>query len=456
MKRYTFLVLFYSYLFFFFFIPQPNVLCGQFEELSKEYDLLSTVAGKGKQDGGNCWLEKFEGGNAIEAELSRPHFAMADKIGNIYIADKEAHAIRKVTPEGRITTYAGTNRAGDGADKGISATDCDLSSPNGLWVKQDGTVFILDLGNSKIRRVSPGGEINTILHDEKGFGLGRGLWVSDDEQTIYYSCTSEIRKWTASSGKSISYAGGFSGLSNIIADPSGYIVATDRSLHRVYRIISEDTKKVIAGSGLTSGGTNGGDALDMGLNGVRAVWFYPDGSFLVGTHEGSQVWYIDTIGTINLFLDGMKDDDCYAGDGENFLTSGKKISEVRSVSMDIKGNVLIVENDQGHIRKVCKRSSGIIEHSFVKKLKAKMYVVLKFGKIIITINNEHVINNCEISLYDIMGKEFNRMTHKLLPVGKHRFIYDNGLQLGNGCYVVHMQSDNTTFMRQNMIVTRIR
>ena len=452
MKRYTFPILFHYFLFFLFFIPQQNVLCGQFEELVKEYDLLKTVAGKGKQDGDNFWLKKFEGGKAIEAELSGPHFAMADKMGNIYIADKDAHAIRKVTPEGRITTYAGTNNAGDGADKGIAATKCSLHWPNGLWVKHDGTVYILDLGNSKIRRVSPGGEIKTILHDDKGFGLGRGLWVSDDEQTIYYSCTNEIRKWTASSGKSITYAGRFAGLGNIVADPNGYIVAADENSNFVFRINNNRKKQIIAGNGFTTGGFDGGDAIHTGLDGVRAVWFYPDGSFLVGTHEGSQVWYIDTTGTINLFLDGMEDDDCYAGDGENFLTPGKKISKVKSVSIDYEGNVLIVENDQGHVRKVYRRITGIFEGSFGKKLKSAMYLEFKYGKIIITVNNKHVINNCKISLYDIMGKECIRVTYKYLPVGKRNFIYDDGLQLGNGCYVVRMRSSNSVLMTQNMIV----
>ncbi len=62
--------------------------------------------------GTNEWLPEFEGGTATASELSRPHMAQADAAGNIYIADKEAHAIRKVTPAGVITTYAGTGTAG--------------------------------------------------------------------------------------------------------------------------------------------------------------------------------------------------------------------------------------------------------------------------------------------------------------------------------------------------------
>lgn len=119
----------------------------QFEEFAARYDILSTVAGAGQVDdrGSSGWLESFEGNNALEAELSRPHFAMADRHGNIFIADKEAHAIRKVGPDGIISTLAGTNSAGDNGDG--PAVDCQLNSPNGIWVQADGTFFIPELGN---------------------------------------------------------------------------------------------------------------------------------------------------------------------------------------------------------------------------------------------------------------------------------------------------------------------
>ena len=106
----------------------------QFEEFAAKYDLLTTIAGKGEMDNNGIdeWLEEYEGGPAIDAELSRPHFAMADSSGNVYIADKEGHAIRKVSPDGIITTVAGTNSAGYNGDG--PATECQLSSPNGTGV----------------------------------------------------------------------------------------------------------------------------------------------------------------------------------------------------------------------------------------------------------------------------------------------------------------------------------
>jgi hypothetical protein len=77
------------------------------------YGLLHTIAGTGFGgiDGVNYWQPGFEGGYATNATLSRPHCAMADTAGNVFIADKNSHSVLKVTPDGRIHTVAGTYAA---------------------------------------------------------------------------------------------------------------------------------------------------------------------------------------------------------------------------------------------------------------------------------------------------------------------------------------------------------
>lgn len=332
-------------------VDSTRLISQKAKALFAKYGVLRTVAGKGEidQDGRSDWQQSFEGGPAVEAELSRPHIAIADDGGNIYIADKEAHAIRKVTPDGIIVTVAGTNEAGDGADSG-KGTEVQLSSPNGMWVFGNGTVFILDLGNKKIRRLDPSGEMSTLFSVDEGFGLGRGLWVSDDEQLVYVACSNHVKKWTPSGGVEI-YADGFTSLGNLLVDPDGRLVVTDRGDNRVFRIDSEGNKTVIAGDGTTGGGGSGSPALETGLDEVRGVWFLEDGSYFLATHHGSQVWYVDSNGIINLFVDGNPDAS-HVGDGEPFDAPGFKISEPRAVTVDNEGNVIITEHDNGYIRMV--------------------------------------------------------------------------------------------------------
>ena len=331
-------------------------LCGsvratEFDDILASFGNLDTVAGAGLADsGGNEWNINMEGGLATAAELSRPHMTMADRFGNLYIADKDAHGIRLVTPDGLIVTVAGTNTGGFNGDG--PANEKQLNFPNGLYTFPDGTTFILDLFNGMIRRLGTDGQLTTVVSDPDGISTGRGLWVSADESSIFYSSGSRIRLWTAD-GSINTYADGFAALGNIDFDPlDGNLVATDRSGHVVYKVFPDGTKTIIAGNGTTTGGGNGQDATATGLNEVRGVFFDTTGGYYVGTHRDSDVWYVDTDGIIHMLIAGYRDDDTHAGDGFPLTTPGLKISEPRSVTLAPDRDLLITENDRGFVRHV--------------------------------------------------------------------------------------------------------
>jgi PKD repeat protein len=100
-----------------------------------------------------------DGGQATSAQLQSPRAVAVDGQGNVYIADANNHKIRRVSG-GTITTFAGTGAAGSSGDGG-QATSAQLSSPHGVAVDGQGNVFIADFGNNKVRRVS-GGVITTF------------------------------------------------------------------------------------------------------------------------------------------------------------------------------------------------------------------------------------------------------------------------------------------------------
>ena len=87
-----------------YFLLIKSTCIAQFEEFCLKYDILSTIAGKGQiqEKGVNGWIAGYEGGSALAAELSRPHFAMADKAGNVFIADKE----RRITVTTKYCKYS--------------------------------------------------------------------------------------------------------------------------------------------------------------------------------------------------------------------------------------------------------------------------------------------------------------------------------------------------------------
>ncbi len=119
--------------------------------------MITTVAGTGVQ--GYVW--SFEGSPAAAANLTWPEDVAVDASGNLYIADTAADAIRKVTPAGIITTVAGTGTAGFSGDGG-PATSAQIKTPSGVAVDRSGNLYIADTYNLRIRKVTPDGIITTV------------------------------------------------------------------------------------------------------------------------------------------------------------------------------------------------------------------------------------------------------------------------------------------------------
>jgi sugar lactone lactonase YvrE len=418
----------------------------QVEEFCLKYDTLSTIAGKGdiSDKGINGWLSEYEGGSALAAELSRPHFAMADNAGNIFIADKDAHAIRKVSPDGIITTVAGTGVAGDNGDG--PATECQLNAPNGIWVTEEGTVYILDLGNNYIRKLNNDGNLTTIFKDSSNISIGRGLWVSQSEDLIYYASNTKVKKWTATGGI-VDYSSGYSSLGAIVVDPSGHLVVTDRVGNRVYRVNEDGSKTIIAGNGLSSGGGDGFNATETGIHGVRGIWFMEDKSYLLATHEGSQIWYVDTLGIIHLFLNGREGDENHSGDGEHFQTAGYKISEARGISVDYDGNIIITENDAGYIRRIRYNSDFT---QIADKQQQYIYNVNAYPNPFTSLVKIHygIIRTSfvRIDIYNILGSLITSVTNEIQPPGIYDVYWNAtgyaGNKLKKGIYFYHIHTDN--------------
>ena len=116
--------------------------------------VVLTVAGDGSA------AFSGDGGPATLAGLS-PGGVTVDASGNLFIADNLNNRIRKVTPAGIITTFAGNGARGWSGDGG-PATSASLSGPSGVSVDQSGNLFIADLGNLRIRKVTSTGIITTV------------------------------------------------------------------------------------------------------------------------------------------------------------------------------------------------------------------------------------------------------------------------------------------------------
>jgi sugar lactone lactonase YvrE len=124
--------------------------------------LINTVVGGGpigtSSDDGDL---TGDGGPALAAALQEPTAIAFDGAGNLYIADRDNHAIRRVDPSGIITTVAGSGERGLAGDDG-PAINAELSRPQGVAVDGAGNIYISDSDNHRIRKVDPSGVITTI------------------------------------------------------------------------------------------------------------------------------------------------------------------------------------------------------------------------------------------------------------------------------------------------------
>lgn len=128
---------------------------------------IRTVAGTGVAGSSG------DGGPAVEASLHLPVDLAFDAEGNLYIAEALGHRIRRISPDGRITTVAGTGARGYSGDGG-PALEAALDTPQGLALDASGNLYIADLGNHRVRRVDPEGRITTVAGNGEDGSAGDG------------------------------------------------------------------------------------------------------------------------------------------------------------------------------------------------------------------------------------------------------------------------------------------
>jgi sugar lactone lactonase YvrE len=118
---------------------------------------VSTIAGKGSPG--------LSDGYEKDAAFDTPCGIVVDKNGNLFVADAGNDAIRKITPQGEVTTFAGgLNGRGDGV-----GTDAGFDRPTGIAITQDGFLFVTDQDGGRIRRITPEGEVTTYAGLRSGF-----------------------------------------------------------------------------------------------------------------------------------------------------------------------------------------------------------------------------------------------------------------------------------------------
>jgi sugar lactone lactonase YvrE len=289
-------------------------------------EMISTVAGTGQAGFSG------DGGPASKARLSLPALMASDLAGNLFISEQDNQRVRKVSPDGLITTVAGTGKIGFSGDGG-PATAAPLNWPRGLAVDAAGNLYIADHYNHRIRKVSPDGIITTVA------GSGRDS-PSEGVSTGDGGRATEARL-NGPFGLALDRSGNlyFAELGDLFGTNTGY---------RVRKVDSNGIITTVAGSDRRGFSGDGGLATQARLDTPRGVAVDTAGNLFIGDGGNNRVRKVDANGIISTV----------AGGGTNGYVDGALATATRlgnlalTLAVDAAGNLLIADAFSDRVFKV--------------------------------------------------------------------------------------------------------
>lgn len=275
---------------------------------------INTIAGNGIMGfGGN-------GGPATAASLYTPTGTLLLPSGDLLIADLVNHQVRKVSPAGVITAFAGTGIAGFSGDGG-AATAARLNHPYGLATDVAGNIYVADQYNHRIRKISPAGIITTVA------GTGTAAYSGDGGP--------------ASAAK-LSFP------NYIYMSSSGDLFVTDNGNHVIRKISVAGTISTIAGNGIPGASGDGGPATAARLNYPAGLTMDSYGNLYVAGNVTNNVRKISTSGIITSIAGtGIAG---FSGDGGAATTA--QLSMPLDITFNAAGDLLVADYGNNRVRKI--------------------------------------------------------------------------------------------------------
>ncbi|HXY28052.1 MAG TPA: hypothetical protein VEH82_07195, partial [Acidimicrobiales bacterium] len=272
----------------------------------------------------HCGATEGDGGPATSAQLYDVTGIAVDASGNVYIADGRNHVVRKVSPSGIITTFAGTGTNGYTGDGG-PATSAELENPWGVRVNRSGDVFISDLDASVVREVNTSGTITTVA------GTGTDGYTGDGGPAT----SAELNH-----------------PEGLFVDASNNLFIADEGAHVVRKVNAAGTITTVAGNGTSGTIGDGGPATSAELEEPTGVVEDIQGDLFIADYTGQSVREVSAAtGKISTYA-GTSGTAGTGNQGNGGPASAALLGGPSQVWLDQSGNLYINEYDTNQIRKV--------------------------------------------------------------------------------------------------------
>ncbi|MBX7218565.1 MAG: IPT/TIG domain-containing protein [Blastocatellia bacterium] len=260
-----------------------------------------------------------DGGSATAGVLNQPTGVGVDGSGNIFVADQFNHRIRRIAVNSQtISTFAGTIRfLGDSGP----AINSEVANPFSVLTDQNGNTFFGDYSNLRVRRISSGGEISTVVGNGN-FGVsGNGGEATSAPFTIPYG---------------------------LAFDKDGNLLIGEAQTNRI-RLVNKSTGvlSTIAGTGAIGALGDDGPATQARLNFPTAVTVDSNGNIFICDTANDRVRRIDaTTGIIARVVGGG------AATGENVPATDVRLNQPFGVTVDAAGNLFVADTNGHRVRRV--------------------------------------------------------------------------------------------------------
>ncbi|MGH9023480.1 MAG: hypothetical protein ACRDV9_10340 [Acidimicrobiia bacterium] len=265
-----------------------------------------------------------DGQAAINARINAPRTVAVGPDGSIYLTDTENNRIRRIDPSGTITTVAGTGKSGSAGDGG-PGTLATLKTPHGVAVDANGDVYFADSPNDRVRRID---HLTGHVFAFAG-AVGRRGFGGDDGPAV---------------------SARLSNPKGVAVGPDGLVYIADTGNNRVRRVDRSGIITTVAGNGNAGGDGDDGPATEAEVTEPRTISLDGNGSLYISEGseaEVSRIRKVDPRGKITrLAGTGVVG---FNGDGPARNTM---LNHPRGLAVDTVGNVYIADSENYLIRKV--------------------------------------------------------------------------------------------------------
>ncbi|HRH10260.1 MAG TPA: hypothetical protein PLU73_02045 [Bacteroidia bacterium] len=326
--------------------------------------IISTYAGDGTQGFSG------DGGSAINAQLFRPYGVATDANGNLYIADEYNNRIRKVNQSGIISTYGGNGVQGFSGDGGL-AINARLNHPNSIVVDNLGNLYVCDRLNNRIRVISPSGIISTFAGTGiQGFNGDGGLAVNAEMNDPM----------------------------GVTADSNGNVYITDKNNVRIRIVNNFGIISTFAGTGISGFNGDGGSATNAEFRNPTGLEFDASGNLYVVDTYNLRIRKINNLGIISTVA-GFGS----TGQGGNGgPATNAEFYRPYGVGTDLTGNIYIA--DANNVREICigECLAGI---STVSQIAYKIILYPNPCINTLHVQIDHQLNNGQFILLNSIGQK---------------------------------------------------